>query len=147
VLTDTDGGITLFKNIHVFRVKPKQELLSEISRYCKEHSITSGVVISIIGSAENARLNFLTELPGRYVPVDYSGPLEIVCAQGSIALKNDDLVVHIHIQLSGQKTCCGGHLAKATVFSTAEVVIGELDYQLRRQVDSYTGLAELSEPS
>jgi len=147
VLTDTDGGITLFKNIHVFRVKPKQELLGEVARYCQEHGISSGVVIGIIGSAENARLNFLMELPGKYVPVDYQGPLEIVCAQGSIALKNDDLIVHVHIQLSGQKTCCGGHLAKATVFSTAEVVIGELDYQIRRKDDSYTGLAELSKPS
>jgi predicted DNA-binding protein with PD1-like motif len=29
------------------------------------------------------------------------------------------------------------------VFSTAEVVIGELDQQLRRETDSYTGLNEL----
>ncbi|OGO02477.1 MAG: hypothetical protein A2Y59_01490 [Chloroflexi bacterium RBG_13_52_14] len=137
----------MFKNIHVFRVKPKQELLSEIARYCEERSITSGVVIGIIGSAENARLNYLMDLPGKYEPVDYQGPLEIVCAQGSIALKDDELIVHVHIQLSTLKMCCGGHLARATVFSTAEVVIGELDYQLRRQVDNYTGLAELSEPS
>ena len=135
----------MFKNIHVFRVKPKQELLTEIARYCQEHSITSGVIIGTIGSVEKARLNFLVELPGKYEPVDYPGPLEIVCAQGSIALKDNNLVIHVHIQLSGQKTCCGGHLAEATIFSTAEVIIGELDYQLRRQIDSYTGLAELSE--
>ena len=95
----------MFKNIHVFRVKPKQELLSEIARYCEERSITSGVVIGIIGSVENARLNYLMDLPAKYEPIDYQGPLEIVCAQGLIALKNDDLIVHIHIQLSGQKTC------------------------------------------
>jgi len=29
------------------------------------------------------------------------------------------------------------------VFSTAEVVIGELDYQLVRYADGYTGLNEL----
>ena len=133
----------MFKSVHVFRVKPKLELLGEIDRYCREHGITSGVVIGIIGSLERARLNFLMELPGKYDGVDYAGPLEIVAAQGSVALHNDDPIVHIHIQLSGKDICRGGHLAEAVVFSTAEVTIGELDYQLQRQPDSYTGLNEL----
>ena len=147
MLADPNGGVILFKNIHVFRIKPKQELLTEIARYCQEYSITSGVIISIIGSMEKAKLNYLVALPGIYESVGYSGPLEIVCAQGSIALKDNNLVVHVHIQLSGQKTCCGGHLAEATIFSTAEVTIGELDYQLRRQIDNFTGLAELLKPT
>jgi len=133
----------LFKKIHVFRVKPGQELLDSISRYCQENRVSSGTIIGIIGSVENAKLNFLKALPGKYDSVDYSGPLEIVCAQGSVAVKDDTLIIHIHIQLSGQDICSGGHLAKATIFSTAEVTLGELDYQLRRQTDSYTGLNEL----
>ena len=133
----------MFKKVHVFRVKPEQELLGEIARYCREHNISSGVIIGIIGSVKSARLNFLMQLPGKYDSVDYAGPLEIVCAQGSVAVKDDSPVLHIHIQLSGQDTCRGGHLAEATVFSTAEVTIGELDYQLQRQPDSYTGLNEL----
>jgi hypothetical protein len=133
----------MFKKVHVFRVKPGQELLSTIARYCSEHGISSGVVIGIIGSLKSARLNFLMELPGKYDSVDYQGPLEIVSAQGSVALKDGNPIIHIHIQLSGQDICRGGHLAEAIVFSTAEVTIGELDYQLRRQPDSYTGLNEL----
>jgi len=133
----------LFKKVHVFRVKPGQELLSKIADYCAEHGISSGVIIGIIGSVERAQLNFLIGLPGKYESAHYTGPLEIVCAQGSVALKDDTPVIHIHIQLSGQDLCRGGHLAEATVFSTAEVVVGELDYQLRRQFDSYTGLNEL----
>ena len=133
----------MFNKVHVFRVKPGQELLGEIANYCRKHNISSGIVIGIIGSVESARLNFLTELPGKYDSVDYSGPLEIVCAQGSVAQQSDSPIIHIHIQLSRQDICRGGHLAEATVFSTAEVVIGELDQQLRRQSDSYTGLNEL----
>ncbi len=133
----------MFKRVHVFRVKPKQELLGEIGRHCREHGISSGVVIGIIGSVERAQLRFLTELPGKYDSVDYDGPLEITSAQGSVAEYNNNTIIHIHIQLSGEGICRGGHLAGATVFSTAEVTIGELDYQLRRQPDSYTGLHEL----
>jgi len=133
----------LFKKVHVFRVKPHQELASEIARYCRQNGISSGVVIGIIGSVESARLNFLRELPGKYETKEYKGPLEIVCAQGSVALKDDELLTHVHIQLSSPEECRGGHLVEAKVFSTAEVVIAELDYQLRRYLDPYTGLNEL----
>ena len=142
-MADLEGRQQMFKKIHTFRVKPGQELLTEVTRYCTEHVIFSSVVIGIIGSVESAQLNFLIGLPGKYESVDYHGPLEIVCAQGSIALHDENPIVHIHVQLSGQDICRGGHLAKAIVFSTAEVTLGELDYQLRRQFDGYTGLNEL----
>jgi len=137
------GRSYLFKKIHVFRVKPKQELAAEIVGYCQRNGISAGVVIGIIGSVESARLNFLRELPGKYETKEYEGPLEIVGAQGSVALKDADLIVHVHIQLSSTDGCQGGHLVEAVVFSTAEVVIGELDYQLYRYTDDYTGLNEL----
>ena len=133
----------MFKRVHVFRVKPNQELVSEITDYCVRYGITSGVVIGIIGSVESARLSFLKALPGKYESVEYKGPLEIVGAQGSVALKGSNLITHVHVQLSSHDECRGGHLAEATVFSTAEVVIGELDYQLVRYADGYTGLNEL----
>jgi len=134
----------VFKKIHVFRVKPDSELFSFISDYCRKNNITSGIVIGIIGSLKKATLNFVQELPARFDGVEYSGPLEIVCAQGSVALKDNELIVHIHMQISSKEMSRGGHLAEATVLSTAEVVIGELGYQLKREFDSYTGLNELA---
>ncbi len=135
----------MFKKIHVFRVKPGQELADEIIRYCRRNSISSGVVIGIIGSVASIKLNFLKELPGRYETEKYKGPLEIVCAQGSVALKGTELIVHVHLQISSQNESRGGHLVEAEVFSTAEVMIGELDYQLYRYADEYTGLNELQD--
>jgi len=133
----------LFKKVHAFRVKPGQELFAEIARYCRENKITSGIIIGIVGSAEKARISFLEALPAKYTPRDFTGPMEIVAAQGSVALKDGETLLHIHIQLSTKDACWGGHLVEATIFSSAEVVIGELDYQLHRQLDSYTGNNEL----
>ena len=133
----------MFTRMHVFRVKPKQELSAEIMRYCTREGVTSGVVVGIIGSVEDAKLNYLKQLPGMYETVEYHGPLEVVCAQGSVALKDGETILHVHIQLAGRDGCHGGHLVEATVFSTAEVVIGELEQQLLRYADSYTGLNEL----
>ena len=128
----------MFKKVHVFRVKPGQELLAEIDRYCREHEVSSGIIIGIIGSVEKAHLNYLEELPGKYVGKEFIGPLEIVAAQGSVALGEGETIIHIHIQLATKDASWGGHLADAVVFSTAEVTIGELDYQLHRRFDSYT---------
>ncbi len=133
----------MFKKIHIFRVKPRQELISEITKYCRQTGITSGIIIGIIGSASEAKLNYLQELPGKYETHSYKGPLEIVSAQGSIALKGKETIAHVHIQLSHQSGCFGGHLAEAKIFSTGEVVIGELTTQLCRYADNYTGLNEL----
>lgn len=137
----------MFKKIHVFRVKPDQELLTEISRYCHEQKITSGIVLGIIGSASKATITFLESLPGHYTPREYAGPLEIVAAQGSVALLDGQTILHIHIHLANKESAPGGHLNAATIFSTAEVTIGELDYQLRRRPNSYTGLNELVQSS
>ena len=60
-----------------------------------------------------------------------------------MALKDAELIVHVHMQFADLDGCQGGHLVEARVCSTAEVVIAELDYQLHRQADQYTGLNEL----
>ena len=133
----------MFKKIHVFRVMPGQELLTEITAYCKKNTLTSGVIINIIGSTNSAKLNYIAKLPGEYKQKQYTGTMEIVGAQGTVALKGTDLILHIHGHLSTPEGSFGGHIAEAIIFSTAEVVIGELDYQLKRILDSYTGLNEL----
>jgi hypothetical protein len=133
----------MFKKIHVFRVMPGQELLTEITAYCRKNNIMSGVILGIIGSVTKIKLNFLIKLPGQYETVEYTGPLEIVCAQGTVALKEGNLLLHIHMQLSSQEISRGGHVMEAIIFSTAEIAIGELDYQLNRALDKFTGLNEL----
>jgi predicted DNA-binding protein with PD1-like motif len=133
----------MFRKIHVFRVFPKAELLKEIKTFCEKNKITSAIVIGIIGSLNKVQLGFLKELPGKYIKKNFTGPVEIVCGQGSIALCKNELVVHIHIQISDENRSFGGHLISAEVFSTAEVVLGELTDQIIREQDPLTGLNEL----
>ena len=137
------GEIKVLKKLHVFRVKPNKELFTEINHYCKRNALSSGIVLGIIGSLKSATISYIVELPAKYKSVEYQGPLELVCAQGTVALKDTTPLTHLHIQISREDGCWGGHLVSATVFSTAEVVIAELDYQLQRRFDSYTGLNEL----
>lgn len=129
--------------IKIFRVKPDNDLLTRIIEYCEKNKIKSGIVVGIIGSLKNAKLGFLKTLPANYITKDFEGPLEIVCAQGNISLCKNELIVHIHLVISNEYTAVGGHLVEAIVFSTAEVVIQELDYRIERKLDDYTGLNEI----
>ncbi len=131
--------------IHIFRVKPDEELVRSITQYCELEHITSAVVTGIIGSLRSVELGFLKEMPGRYKTEDFQGPLEIVCAQGTVATYQDEFALHIHILVSDEDHAVGGHLTSARVFSTAEVALAELDKQIKRRSDDYTGLKELQE--
>ena len=137
----------MFAKIYVFRVMPKEELMKSIEKYCQKNRITSGIIIGIIGSLERLKLSFLKELPGKYITKECKGPLEIVNCQGSIAklIPDNKTVLHIHMTASNEKETVSGHLSEGIIFSTAEVVIGELDYQLKRKKDDHTGLNELIE--
>ena len=128
---------------YVFRVKPDQELAEAVKNYCKQNNISSAVITGIIGSLRSVELGFLKELPGKYITRKFEGPIEIVAAQGSIALCEEELIAHVHLLISDEKNAVGGHLVTGTIFSTAEVVLQELDGQLRRKTDDYTGLKEL----
>ncbi|KKQ73605.1 MAG: hypothetical protein US94_C0031G0007 [Berkelbacteria bacterium GW2011_GWB1_38_5] len=130
-------------NIYVFRVKPDQELSEAILKYCQAKKISSAIVFSIIGSAKNVELGFLKKLPGKFIKKKFQGPLEIVNGSGTIAQKGDQTLLHAHIQISSEKKSIGGHLISAKIFSTAEVVIGEVDQAIKRVNDKYTGLNEL----
>ena len=129
--------------VYILRVKPEEELAGSITEYCKSKQISSAIVTGIIGSLASAKLGFLQALPGKYVAKDFPGPLEIVAAQGTVAMCDDELVLHIHILVSDENRAVGGHLIEAAVFSTAEVVIEQLDEQITRKFDDYTGLKEL----
>jgi|WetSurMetagenome_2_1015567.scaffolds.fasta_scaffold756890_1 uncharacterized protein len=128
---------------YVFRVKPEKELVDSIQQYCKSNGITSAVITGIIGSLKSVRLGFLKELPGKFINRDFQGPLEIVCAQGTVATCQDEPVLHIHILVSDENRAIGGHLTEARVFSTAEIVITTVNEPLKRKLDDYTGLKEL----
>jgi len=138
--------------VYILRVKPEEELAGSITEYCKSKQISSAIVTGIIGSAivtgiigslASVRLGFLQALPGKYIAKDFPGPLEIVAAQGTVAMCDDELVLHVHILVSDENRAVGGHLIEAAVFSTAEVVIEQLDEQITRKFDDYTGLKEL----
>lgn len=140
----------MFKSVRVLRFGPGQELLTELHNYCERKNITSAVILGMIGSLETVELGTARK-DGEYGQDHdkYTGHLSVVSSQGSLCLHEGKRAFHIHMALvDPQKPgqFIGGHVHGATVWSTYETYIGELDYQLHREIDPVTGRPVLRTP-
>lgn len=123
---------------HVFRLEGGALLKESIELYCKNNGIQSGILLTCVGSLShvNMRLANATKF------YESSHNYEIVSLVGTISQGE----AHIHISISDEMgRVLGGHLStKCTVYTTAEIAIGELeDYEMKREMDTRTGYKEL----
>jgi uncharacterized protein len=124
---------------HTFRLKPQQDLFDEIETFLSAHSIEAGCVLSSVGSLTHATLR----LANREHYNEYEGHFEIVSLNGTVSVHGS----HLHIAISdGAGKTIGGHLVSGCkIYTTAEVVIAELDDVVyKREFAEDSGYDELS---
>jgi uncharacterized protein len=124
--------------IHAIRLKPGEDLKSAIQQYVNDKHISAGWLISCAGSLTNYNIRFANQPDGNKA----SGHFEIVSLTGTLSVNGS----HIHISLSDStgKTI-GGHLLEgSTIYTTAEIIIGEAkNLVFKRAKDGTTPWEEL----
>ncbi|MFC1903909.1 PPC domain-containing DNA-binding protein [Chloroflexota bacterium] len=137
----------MFKSVNLLRLNHGQEILTELTKYCKKKGITSAIILGIIGSLEKAK--FGTAAKGGkwgYDFEDFEGHMSILAGQGSLSIDKGEMVFHIHMCLIDPLKpgeLIGGHIEEGIVWATVEIYIGGLDYQLERELDKEVGLPAL----
>lgn len=126
-------------SVIVKRLKPGDDLRSEIESLVQEIGLRAGVLLSIVGSLKEANIRLANH--GETTKLD--GPLEIVSGTGTVS----DSGLHIHLSVSDftGKTS-GGHLQHGcTVHTTVELVIQDLsgEWIFDRQPCVLSGYKEL----
>ena len=117
------------------RLMPGDDLFVSLKKIAKDHEVGRGVILSAIGSLKD--VVFVNVKPHTGIPVktedmieiEEAGPFELLSLEGNFFPSQEDgsPVIHLHAILgtaSGAVT--GGHLLKATVFTTAEIILGNL---------------------
>ncbi|MDX2283564.1 MAG: PPC domain-containing DNA-binding protein [Bacteroidia bacterium] len=125
--------------LHAFRLRPGQDLKQSLQALVRERGWKAAYLAACAGSLRRACLRFADQSEAwvcedRFEIVSLSGTL---CPDG----------LHLHIALAGRDgSVTGGHLLDGClIYTTAEVVIGELPgYAFRRLHDPDTGYAELA---
>ncbi len=117
------------------RLMPGEDLFSGLKKIAKDHGIERGVLLSAIGSLKN--VVFVNVRPHTGIPVktedmieiEEAGPFELLSLEGNFFPSQEDgePVIHMHAILgTSSGAVSGGHLLKATIFTTAEIILGSL---------------------
>ena len=117
------------------RLTPGDDLFASLKKIAKDHGIERGVILSAIGSLKN--VVFVNVRPHTGMPVktedmieiEEAGPFELLSLEGNFFPSQEDgePVIHLHAILgTSSGSVSGGHLLKATVFTTAEIILGSI---------------------
>lgn len=123
---------------YAFRLLPGMDLKKEISKFVIENNIKAGALITCVGSLTHAKLRLADE----NIIKEYDEKFEILSLVGTLGLDG----IHLHISLGDSKgNVIGGHLLDGcTIYTTAEIVIGDiLNLAFNRELSPETGFKEL----
>lgn len=130
--------MTSTETILVKRLKPGQELFSEIDALIAENQIKAGVILCLVGSLTKVNLRFANKEESTVL----NGHFEIVSQTGVVSSAGS----HIHLSVSdGDGTTYGGHLMPGSlVYTTVEMVVMKLtDWDFQRIPCPLSGYEEL----
>jgi predicted DNA-binding protein with PD1-like motif len=129
------------KDGYLCRLDYDSSVIDEINKFCKNHSINTGIVKGI-GALKNVTLGYYDQLNKKYIKKEINEPCEIVSLQGNISLKNGKIFSHLHISVATEKFMVyGGHLMAGTVYA-CELYINKFsnNYPFLREYDEETDL-------
>lgn len=117
------------------------EVVSCIERFAAEQRLTASR-LTAIGALRDVTLGYFDWERKEYHPHRYAEQLEVLSLVGDIAMDGDQPKLHAHAVLGrGDCTTLGGHLLRATVRPTLEILVTDAPAYLCRRHDPQSGLA------
>ena len=135
--------------VATIRLMPGDDLKAELLKFTKEQCITSGSVVTAVGSIESVKIRLASASSGSDPEyIERIGKYEIVSLVGTMEYneKEDTAYGHFHISIADVNGgVIGGHLMDGCkVFTTVEVVIMQVpNVQNKRVLDAKSGYKEL----
>jgi hypothetical protein len=117
------------------------EAMEGLNGFAREHSL-SAAQFTGIGAFSDVVLGYFDWKKKEYEPIRIDEQVEVVALIGDVALEKDEPAVHVHVVVAGADGAArGGHLLKAHVRPTLEIVLTESPAHLRKRYDPESGLA------
>lgn len=117
------------------------EVIAGLTSFAKDHGLNSSH-FTAIGAFERATLGYFQRDRKQYKEIPVEEQVEVLSLIGDVALEDGEPKVHAHVVVGLEDGATrGGHLLKATVWPTLEVVLSETPGYLAKRHDDETGLA------
>ena len=129
-----------FENTIVARIDKGEEILSEIKNIAETEKIKLAN-INALGATNDFVVGVFKTSEKKYYSNEFKGDFEIVSLTGTINTMNGEFYSHIHFSAGNDKgEVFGGHLNKAVVSATCEMIINIIDGNVDRMHDEEIGL-------
>ena len=129
-----------FENTIVARIDKGEEILSEIKNIAETEKIKLAN-INALGATNDFVVGVFKTSEKKYYSNEFKGDFEIVSLTGTINTMNGEFYSHIHFSAGNDKgEVFGGHLNKAVVSATCEMIINIIDVNVDRIHDEEIGL-------
>lgn len=129
-----------FHNTIVARIDKNEEILEQIKEIALKENIKLAN-INALGATNNFTVGVFKTEEKKYYANSFQGNFEIVSLTGTINTMNGEFYTHIHMSAGDEKGhVFGGHLNKAIVSATCEMIIQIIDGEVDRYFDEEIGL-------
>jgi predicted DNA-binding protein with PD1-like motif len=125
---------------YALRLRPGDDLRQQLLAFSQTHGIEAGAMLTCVGSLTDVTLR----LANQEGPTHYHGHFEIVSLVGTLSATGGS---HLHLSVSDSTgRTLGGHLLDGCrIYTTAEIVLGELPtLAFTRDTDPTFGYKELT---
>jgi uncharacterized protein len=125
---------------YLLEFRTGQEVMQGLLAFARKHKLVAGHLTGI-GAVSDAVLGYFDPEIKAYLRNHEKGQAEVLSLTGNLALDNDEPFFHVHVALGLRDGAArGGHLFKATVRPTVELVLNTYPRAVRRKIDPETGL-------
>lgn len=129
-----------FGNTIVARMDRGEEILEQVKAIALREQIRLASV-SALGAVDEFTVGVYKTGEKKYLANDFSGSFEIVSLTGTINTMNGAFYCHLHMSAGDERgQVFGGHLNRAVVSATCEMVITIIDGSVDRYHDEEIGL-------
>ena len=129
-----------FDNTIIARIDKGEEILEKVKEIALKENIKLAS-ISALGAVNDFTVGVFKTDEKKYYSNSFQGNFEITSLTGTINTMNGEFYTHIHMSAGNEKgEVFGGHLNRAVVSATCEMVITIIDGAVDRYFDEEIGL-------
>ena len=129
-----------FQNKIIVRMDKGEEILEKVREVAEKEKIKLAD-ISALGAVSEFTVGVFDTEAKEYNANEFKGSFEIVSLTGTINTMNDEFYCHLHMSAGNEKgQVFGGHLNKAIISATCEMVITLIEGRVDRRFEEKVGL-------
>ena len=131
--------------VHVVVLEKGEEVTASLLALARDADLRSAH-FTAIGAFSEIVLGFFDRERKTYDEIPIREQVEVLALTGNFTEEDGEPRLHAHAVVGKRDgSAHGGHLLRATVFPTLEVIVTEVAAELRRAVDPETGIALIAQ--